>query len=105
MPNARKVRLVPTPHSTSRRGGVSVMLPPLAVGLDIELVRPAGARLVVQCPVGLGNGAGLGQAVRPKIGHGSGGGAEPSVDRLAVDRAVDDQMGNMNILRRELARH
>jgi hypothetical protein len=40
---------------------------------------------------------------RRKIGHHSGGGAEPSVDRLAVDRAVDDQMGNMNIFRCELA--
>src|SRR6202030_2320332 len=81
------------------------MLPPLAVGPEIELVRPAVARLVVQRPVGLGNGAGLDQAVRRKVGHRSGGGAEASVDRLAVDRAVDDQMGNMNILRRELARH
>src|SRR2546423_500693 len=72
-------------------------LPALAVRPEIELVRPAVARLVVQCPVGFGNGAGLDQAIRRKIGHRSGGGAEPSVDRLAVDRAVDDEMGNMNI--------
>src|SRR5260370_21241970 len=81
------------------------MLPPLAVGPKIELVRPAISRLIVQCPVGLSNGAGLDQAVRRKIGHRSGGGAEPPVDRLAIDRAIDDQMGNMNILRSELARH
>src|ERR1700757_3839668 len=74
-------------------------LPPLAVGPEIELVRPAVARLAVQSPVGFSNGVGLDQAVRRKIGHHSGGGAEPPVDRLAVDRAVDDQMGNMNILR------
>src|SRR5437868_7718577 len=81
------------------------MLPALAVGPKIELVRPAVARLVVQCPVRFSNGAGLDQAVRRKIGHRSGGGAEPPVDRLAVDRAIDDQMGNMNVLRSELARH
>src|SRR5437660_12285610 len=81
------------------------LLPPLAVGPDIELVRPAVARLVVQRPVGFSNGAGLDQAVRRKIGHRSGGSAEPPVDRRAVDRAVNDQMGNMNILRSKLARH
>src|SRR5262252_1253243 len=80
-------------------------LPPLAVGPEIELVRPAVARLVVQCPVGFSDGAGLDQAVRRKIGHYSGGGAEPPMDRLAVDRSVDNQMGDMNILRGELARH
>src|SRR5262245_9843533 len=78
-------------------------LPPFAVGPEIELVRPAVARLVVQCPVGLGDGAGLDQAVRREVGHRSGGGAQPPVDRLAVDRAVDDQTGDMNILPCELA--
>src|SRR6516225_6534552 len=80
-------------------------LPPLAVGPQIELVRPAVSRLVVQCPVGFSNGARLDQAVRRKLGHYSGGGAEAPADRLAVDRAVDDQMGDVNILRCKLARH
>jgi hypothetical protein len=61
--------------------------------------------LIVQRPIGFGNGAGLDQAVRGKIGYHSGGGAEPPVDRLAVDRAIDNQMGNMNIFRCELACH
>src|SRR4029077_13044949 len=78
------------------------LLPPLAVGAEVEFVRPAVARLVVQSPIGLGNGIGLDQAVRRKIGHRAGRGAEPSVDGLAVDRTVDDQMGNMNILGCEL---
>src|SRR5690242_19456096 len=80
-------------------------LPPLAVGPQIELVSPAVSRLIMQRPVGFGNGAGLDQAVRRKIRHYSGGGAEPPVDRLAVDRTIDDQMGNMNILWGEFARH
>src|SRR5271169_6057694 len=80
-------------------------LPALAIGTDVELVRPAVARLVVYCPVGFGDGAGPDQAVRRQIGHCPGGGAEPSVDRLAVDRSIDNQMGDMDILWRELARH
>src|SRR6516162_7503218 len=79
-------------------------LPPLAIGSQVELVRPAVARLVVQRPIGFGDRAGLDQAVRRQIGHRAGGGAEPSVDRLAVDRAIDDQVSDMDILGRELAR-
>src|SRR5260370_11363605 len=78
-------------------------LPPLGTGTEVELVRPAVARLVVQCPVGFGDRAGLDQAVPRQVGHRPRGGAEPPVDRLAVDRTIDDQMGDMNALRRQLA--
>jgi hypothetical protein len=47
----------------------------------------------------------LDQAVRRQIGHRPGGGAEPPVDCLAVDRAIDDQMGDMDVLWCKLARH
>src|SRR6516165_7887303 len=79
-------------------------LPPLDIGTDVELVRPAVARLVVQRPIGLGDGAGPDQAVRRPLWHRSVGGREPPMDRRAVDRAVDDQMRDMNILECELAR-
>src|SRR6516162_3129653 len=79
------------------------LLPPLAIGSQVELVRPAVARLVVQRPIGFGDGAGLDQAVRRQIGHRAGG-AESSVNRLAVDRAIDDQVSDVDILRCELAR-
>src|SRR3984893_4816856 len=106
MPNARaKSGWFRRPTAPAALAVRRSSLPPLAVRPEIELVRPAVARLVLQGPIGLGDGAGLDQAVRRKVGHHSGGGAEPSVDRLAVDRPVDDQMGDMNILRCELARH
>src|SRR6516164_11307058 len=101
MPNER-ARCGWFPHPTTRAAAAvrRSSLPPLDIGAEVEFVRPAVARLVVQCPVGFGDGAGLDQAVRWPVGHRPGGGAEPPVDRLAVDRAIDDQMGNMNILRR-----
>src|ERR1700687_879432 len=71
-------------------------LPLLDIGAHVELVRPAVAGLVVQCPVGLSNRAGLDQAVRRPIRHYPNGDVEPPVDRLAVDRAIDDQMDDMD---------
>src|SRR5438045_9572873 len=81
------------------------MLPPFAVWPKIELVRPAVSRLMVQCPVGFSNGAGLDQPVRRKIGHRSGSGAEPLVDRRALYRPSDDPTGYMDILRSDLTPH
>src|ERR1700738_3392294 len=80
-------------------------LPLLDIGADVELVRPAVARLVVQCPVGFGHRAGPDQAVRRPIRHRSGGGAEPPADRLAVDRTIDDQVCYMDVFWCKLARH
>src|SRR5258707_8417679 len=80
-------------------------LQPLDIGADVELVRPAVPRLVVQCPVGFGDRAGLDQAVRRRIGDCPGCGAEPPVNSLTVDRAVDDQMDDMDVLWCKLARH
>ena len=59
----------------------------------------------MQNPVGFGDRVGLDQAVRPKIRHHSGRGTEPFVNRLAVDRPVDDEMGNMNIFGPQLTGH
>src|ERR1700730_14323759 len=103
MPNARaKSGWFQRPTAPAALAVRRSSLPPLAVRPEIELVRPAIARLVVQRPIGLGDGTGLDQAVWREVGHHSCGGAQPSVDRLAVDRAVDDQMGDMDILRCEL---
>src|SRR5215831_3916645 len=106
MPNARaKSGWFPRPTAPAAAAVCRSSLPPLAVRPDIELVRPTIARLIVQRPIGFSYGVGLDQAVRRKIGHRAGRGAEQSVDGLAIDRTVDDQMGNMNILGCELARH
>ena len=69
---------------------------------QVELVRPGGAVLPVEEPVGVRDGLGREQAVialrldEPRRGR---------AQALAVDAAVDDDVRHVDALRAELARH
>src|SRR5437773_6375812 len=74
-------------------------------GPDLALERPGVARLLVDLPIGLGDRSWPHQPARIEIGEGPL--AFPLPDPLpypgGVDAGVNDQMGDMDALRAELA--
>src|SRR5581483_1148307 len=68
---------------------------------EIHLERPGAALLAMELPIGLGDVVGIEDTVRSRIVAFR----EIALDPLCVDRAVDHDMGDMDVLRPELARH
>src|SRR6478752_5425582 len=85
---------------SSRFRSVIVASPGFGPGPQIELVGPGGSRLAMEVPVVLGDGVGVEDAVlalgRVALGEVLG-------DEGRVDRAVDDDVGDMDALGPELA--
>src|SRR5215468_4091396 len=65
-------------------------------GPQLHFPGPGAARLLQHVPVAQRDGVGIEHGVRPVGGFGP---------RCAADAAVDDEMRDMNALRRQLARH
>src|ERR1700739_3918709 len=80
--------------------------PFLRKGSDLAFERPSVARLLIDLPIGLGDRFRPHQPAGIEIDEG--GLALPLLDPLAhpcrVDAGVDDQMGDVDVLRTELAR-
>src|ERR1700722_7926930 len=80
--------------------------PFLRKGPDLALERPGVARLLINLPIGLGNRFRLHQPSRIEIGEGRLPLSllNPLAHPGGVDAGIDDQMGDMDALRAELAR-
>src|SRR6476646_45836 len=99
---ARTVRVVPTPQ----RMRFSDMSPSLHSGPQVKLVCPAVFALAVREPVCLGDRRRLGQTVGGNVVRfDSGCGFHASMDRLAVDTAVDQQVHNVDVFGTKLPCH
>src|SRR5258707_6398295 len=81
-------------------------LPLLSEGADFVLESPGVARLLIELPIGFGDGGGAHQAVRIEILERLR--AFAVGDQLAhpfgVDARIDHEMGDMDVLGTELAR-
>src|SRR5229473_7755791 len=79
-------------------------LPLLAEGSYFQLERPGAAWLLVELPVGFRDRRRRHQEIGVIEGTGSERLQPPLTHPFGVDAGVDDEMGNMNVLRAELAR-
>src|SRR6516164_773042 len=79
-------------RTLASRRGLEFLYP----GTQLNLLRPRAARLLQDVQVGLRDGVGVEQGVRRVTGQRA---------ACAADATVDDEMGNVDTLRRELARH
>src|SRR5579863_454760 len=69
---------------------------------DIQLLRPGGGVLEMELPISLGDRLGIEHAVLAELLEGA---RKQRSHPVAVDRAIDDDVRNMNTLWSELARH
>ena len=91
---------IATPSPSASRRGRRRGLPALLEGAQVELVGPGRLRLGVERPVRLGQ---AGEPEHPVVAEALGDLGEALLDLLAADRAVDDDVGDVDTLRPPVA--
>src|SRR5438270_5014233 len=81
------------------------VLPLLTEGADFHLERPGALRLLIELPIGRRDRGRRHQQVRIVERIGAERFQAPLPYPLGVDAGIDDEMGDMDILRAEFARH